>query len=178
MKNTTKLIKPCILRSNQEYKSNLPMQSWGADFSCSQLVQLLTEMRRDRIDREYIWDTETAFSFIESILLGIPLRGLYFIIFNNKQLIVDGYQRIGTLHYYVDHFLDHSLQLSFKNCQDNFFPELSGEEIEKLANVSLPGIVVKTNDLLIVREIFHRIRKGEQHFTSSHIESYIENILS
>lgn len=84
--------------------------------------------------REFVWSEKRQSKFIESVILGIPIPYIFFADVDGRYEIVDGSQRIRTLH----SFLSNKLKL---------------QELEKLT--SLNNFYFK--DLLIVRQ--RRIRK-------------------
>lgn len=78
------------------------INTFGADFTVDSLIK-----RFDREDifvpdfqRNYVWSWPQASKFIESILLGLPIPSifLYREERSQKHLIVDGLQRLTTLH--------------------------------------------------------------------------------
>ena len=80
--------------------------SYGADYPVDSLVQRLD---RDVIfvpefQRKYVWTLKQASRFIESLLLGLPVPGVFFAreADSGKLLIVDGQQRLRTLQYFYN----------------------------------------------------------------------------
>ena len=81
------------------------IKSWGADLSFRELITMYEEdeLVKPEIQRHYVWDKTEASRFIDSLLLGLPVPGIFLAYNkkNEKKLIVDGYQRIMTVYDYV-----------------------------------------------------------------------------
>lgn len=79
--------------------------SYGSDPEVESLVNRLR--RGDLIvpafQRDYVWRQPEASKFIESLLLGLPVPGLFFAVDpeTNKQLVIDGQQRLKTLLFFT-----------------------------------------------------------------------------
>jgi len=78
--------------------------SYGADYPVDSLV---SRLERDVIfipsfQRSYVWSLNQASRFIESLLLGLPVPGVFFSkeTETGKLLIIDGQQRLRTLQYF------------------------------------------------------------------------------
>lgn len=74
----------------------------GADFDIEGLVKRFErgDIYRPQFQRNFVWSHKQASKFIESILLGLPIPGvfLYRDEDDQKLLIIDGLQRLTTLH--------------------------------------------------------------------------------
>ena len=80
------------------------INSWGADLSFRELISMYeeNELSKPEMQRNYIWDKTEASRFIESLLLGLPVPSIFLAKADKgTKLIVDGYQRIITVHNYV-----------------------------------------------------------------------------
>jgi hypothetical protein len=84
--------------------------SYGADYDVEGLVN---RMRRSDIEvppfqRNYIWKQHEASRFIESLLLGLPVPGVFLAreSESNKLLVIDGQQRLKTLQFFYDGFFN------------------------------------------------------------------------
>lgn len=80
--------------------------SFGADYDAEGLVKRL---QRDDIfipefQRDYVWGQKEASRFIESLLLGLPVPGIFLARdFGSRRLIViDGQQRLKTLRFFFE----------------------------------------------------------------------------
>lgn len=73
--------------------------SYGADLSVFDLRRRLGKelLIPAPFQRKYVWTQRQASRFIESILMGLPVPGIFVYLKDKKQLIVDGQQRLITL---------------------------------------------------------------------------------
>lgn len=73
--------------------------SYGADLSVFDLRRRLGNeiLIPAPFQRKFVWTQRQASRFIESILLGLPVPGIFVYLKDKKQLIVDGQQRLITL---------------------------------------------------------------------------------
>lgn len=78
------------------------INTFGTDFDVEGLVKRVDrgDIYRPPFQRNYVWTLPQASKFIESILLGLPIPGvfLYKDEVDQKLLIIDGLQRLTTLH--------------------------------------------------------------------------------
>jgi hypothetical protein len=84
--------------------------SYGADPDVEGLVRRL---RRQEIlippfQRDYIWNISEASQFIESLLMGLPVPGVFFANDHktNKLLVIDGQQRLKSLLFFYDGYFN------------------------------------------------------------------------
>ena len=82
------------------------ISSYGADYPVDTLV---TRLRKGAFfvppfQRAYVWSLPQASRFIESLLLGLPVPGIFVAKESgtSKHLIIDGQQRLKTLQFYFD----------------------------------------------------------------------------
>lgn len=77
------------------------INSYGADYDIEGIVRRFTQKSfyHPGFQRNYVWSKTQASKFIESILMGLPIPGLF--LYKEKKtgksFIVDGLQRISTL---------------------------------------------------------------------------------
>lgn len=80
--------------------------SYGADYPVSSLVEKLRKRTVfvPEYQRGYVWNRRRASRFVESLLLGLPVPGIFLTKDGDSQqlLIVDGQQRLKTLLYFYD----------------------------------------------------------------------------
>jgi hypothetical protein len=79
--------------------SRFRITSYGADLSVFDLRRRLGNeiLIPAPFQRKFVWTQKQASRFIESILLGLPVPGIFVYLKDRKQLIVDGQQRLITL---------------------------------------------------------------------------------
>lgn len=80
--------------------------SYGADYTVDGLVKRVknNSFFIPPFQRSFIWNQKHASRFVESLLLGLPVPGifLYKEQSTNRHLVVDGQQRLRTLQYFLD----------------------------------------------------------------------------
>ena len=84
--------------------------SYGADIDTEGFVNRL---RREDVyippfQRDYVWSQREASRFIESLLLGLPVPGVFLARERDSKrlLVIDGQQRLKTLEYFFDGFFN------------------------------------------------------------------------
>ena len=92
------------------------ISSYGADYTVDSLVKRLRTgaFFVPPFQRSYVWNRNQASRFIESLLLGLPVPGvfLYKEPDTNRHLVIDGQQRLKTLQFYFDGtFLERKFRL-------------------------------------------------------------------
>lgn len=86
------------------------ISSYGADYDVEGIVKRLE--RKDILippfQRNYVWTQKDASRFIESLLLGLPVPGIFLAREpdSNKLLVLDGQQRLKTLQFFYDGFFN------------------------------------------------------------------------
>ena len=86
------------------------INSYGADFDVEGLVNRLK--RKDiyipPFQRNYVWSQREASRFIESLLLGLPIPGIFLARERDSKrlLVIDGQQRLKTLQFFYDGFFN------------------------------------------------------------------------
>ena len=125
--------------------------SYGADFDVEGLVK---RMKRGDIfvpefQRGYVWPQQMASRFIESLLLGLPVPGIFLARENrsNRLIVIDGQQRLRTLAYFYEGFFhqkaDSASRRIFKLTKVQ--PEFEGCTYESLTEQDR----IKLNDSII-----------------------------
>ncbi|MDP2363024.1 MAG: DUF262 domain-containing protein, partial [Ignavibacteria bacterium] len=84
--------------------------SYGADFDVAGLVNRLNnfDIIIPPFQRSYIWTQIEASSFIESLLLGLPVPGIFLAREkkSKKLLVIDGQQRLKSLQFFYDGYFN------------------------------------------------------------------------
>lgn len=82
------------------------VSSFGIDFDVEGLIRRLrkNEIFVPHFQRNYVWRHNEASQFIESLLLGLPVPGVFLAKEGDSQrlLIIDGQQRLKTLQFFYD----------------------------------------------------------------------------
>jgi hypothetical protein len=103
--STAKEIDDTVLdeSESEEYThSRFKITSYGADMTAFELTHRLGKdlIIPPAFQRKYVWRIKQASRFIESLLMGLPVPGIF--LFKDlklkKQLLVDGLQRLESVH--------------------------------------------------------------------------------
>ncbi len=136
--------------------------SYGADYPVDALVKRLDSGdiviptfgqysgEDDRLvgfQREYVWSKYKADRFIESLLLGLPVPGIFLVRDKFRRfLVLDGQQRLRTLQAYYRGVLN-SREFRLGKVHDNFrdqrYEDLDAQDRRKLDNSIIHATVVR-----------------------------------
>lgn len=82
------------------------ISSYGADYTVDSLVKRMRQeaFKVPDFQRKFVWSLKHASKFIESLLMGLPVPGifLYRDAITNEHLVIDGQQRLRTLQAFYD----------------------------------------------------------------------------
>jgi Protein of unknown function DUF262 len=111
----------------------VPTFSWEPD----------TDSRIVGFQREYVWPRTKADRFIESLLLGLPVPGIFLVKEHSGRLLVlDGHQRLYTLKAFYDGVI-HGIEYRLENVQERFvgkrYKELDVEDRRRQSRRVLRG---------------------------------------
>ncbi len=145
--------------------------SYGADMPVDAMVQRLD---RDDIfvppfQRKYVWSLRQASKFIESLLLGLPVPGIFLfrVPRSRKLMVVDGQQRILTLQRFrhgifngktfaLTDVLDHFSGMTYGDLQDKDKRELN----DSIIHTTIFEQLKPTDDRSSVYSVFERLNTG------------------
>lgn len=160
--------------------------SYGADYTVDSLVKRIEEndIFVPRFQRGYVWNQKGASRFIESLLLGLPVPGIFLAKEQETQklLVIDGQQRLLTLKYfYSGIFSDTEREFRLKDVQPEFegktYRSLRDEDRRRLNDSILHSTVVKqdepSNDDSSIYHIFERINTAGTRLTAQEIRTCI-----
>jgi len=152
--------------------------SFGADFDVDGLVKRLRteEIFVPSFQREYVWTINDASRFIESLLLGLPVPGIFLAreSTTNKFLVIDGQQRLKTLLFFYDGYfnpkpVDKSKRIfKLKNVHPRFegltYENLEEKDRLQLDNSIIHATIIKqdspADDDTSVYHVFERLNSG------------------
>jgi uncharacterized protein with ParB-like and HNH nuclease domain len=84
--------------------------SFGADYDVEGLVKRLNrgDVFIPPFQRDYVWTQKEASKFVESLLLGLPVPGVFMAreAETNKLLVIDGQQRLKSLQFFFNGFFN------------------------------------------------------------------------
>lgn len=147
------------------------VSSYGADYTADLLVGRL---RREQIfvpafQRKYVWNIQKASRFIESLLLGLPVPGIFLSQEQkqNRMLIVDGQQRLmSLLKFYDGLFDDKAFKLKGLGSEYNgkTYKDLKESDRNRLDDSILHATVIKqdlpSDDDSSIYMVFERLNTG------------------
>lgn len=127
------------------------INSYGADYPVDTLVKRMKgeAFFIPKFQRSFVWSQRHASRFIESLLLGLPVPGifLYKEADTGRHLVVDGQQRLRTLQYFYNGtFLEKTFRLI------GVRKEWEGKKYEDLA----PNEQLKLDDSIVHATIFQQ----------------------
>ena len=101
---------------DEERKITYSISSYGADYTADSIVKRLNDgaFYVPEFQRSYVWTRPQASRFIESLLLGLPVPGVFLAKEEetNRHLVIDGQQRLKSLQFfYRGHFRDSKFSL-------------------------------------------------------------------
>jgi hypothetical protein len=160
-----------------EEKEEIPFKysitSYGADYPVDGLVRRIRDgtIYIPSFQRGFVWGQRKASRFIESLLLGLPVPGIFLSRDEETQklLVIDGQQRLRTLQYFYDGiFHDTGREFALKDVQPQYegatYKSLSGEDRRRLDDSIIHATIVKqdepSDDNSSVFHIFQRINTG------------------
>lgn len=159
------------------------ISSYGADYPVDALVRRILsgdilvpnfdnedELQEDldAFQREYVWPRPKADRFIESLLLGLPVPGIFMVKEDNGRLLVlDGYQRLNTLKCFYSKII-HGKEYRLSGIQERFcgktYDDLDVEDRRRIDDSILHATVVRqeqpTEDWSSIYAIFERLNTG------------------
>jgi len=185
--------------------SNYAITSYGADYPVDGLVKRIRkgDIYIPEFQRGFVWDIKTASRFIESLLIGLPVPGIFLSKDQESKLIViDGQQRLRTIQYFYDGKIpihsdydleenttdgkvfalkldgnDNSSEESENKFNNKTYSTLSDEERRRLDDAIIPATIIKQdipeNDDSSIYQIFERLNTGGIKLTSQEIRACI-----
>jgi len=157
--------------------------SYGADYPIDSLVKRINnndilvptfeheEQLADDVDafqRDYVWPRSKADRFIESLLLGLPVPGIFLVKEDTGRLLVlDGHQRLFTLQCFYNGVI-HGVEYRLAGIQERFvgrtYKELDVEDRRRLDDSIIHATIMKqeqpSEDWSSIYSIFERLNTG------------------
>lgn len=165
--------------------------SYGIDFDVEGIIRRMHrgEILVPSFQREYVWNLRDASRFVESLLLGLPVPGIFLAEEpdTGKLLVIDGQQRLKSLLFFHEGVFNPSektdTQRRFRltNVQEEFkgitYESLEERDRLKLDNSVIHATIVKQdepkNDDTSIYHIFERLNSGGRRLTPQEIRSAI-----
>lgn len=147
--------------------------SYGADYPVDGLVKRMNNgsIYVPTFQRGYVWKIKEASRFIESLLLGLPVPGIFLAKEKDTQklLVIDGQQRLRTIEYFYNGVFEPTKKgFSLEGISSQFngvtYKTLSEEDRRRLDDSIIPATVVKqdepSDDDSSIYHIFERLNTG------------------
>jgi Protein of unknown function DUF262 len=168
---------------NEVLPTTYSITSYGADYPVDGLVKRLgqgdivvplfrlgSEPGQSTVgfQREYVWTKPQADHFVESLLLGLPVPGIFLVKESNgKHLVLDGQQRLRTLEsFYAGLFQgkEYKLENVQEKWRDKTYKTLHPDDRRRLDDSIIHATVVRqdepTEDQSSIYLIFERLNSG------------------
>ncbi|KQW30823.1 hypothetical protein ASE36_00525 [Rhizobium sp. Root274] len=147
------------------------ISSYGADYTVDSLVKRMRggAFKVPDFQRQFVWTAKHASKFIESLLMGLPVPGvfLYKEADTNEHLVIDGQQRLRTLQAFYDGVLrgkEFKLQGVREPWLNRTYKTLDAADVLKLDDSIVHATVFKQDkpeDVLdSIYFVFERINTG------------------
>jgi len=145
--------------------------SYGADYPVDSLVRRMRDgkIRVPSFQRGYVWTEKQASRFVESLLLGLPVPGIFLSkeIDSADLLVIDGQQRLKSLQYFYDGVINDRV-FKLKDVQERFtgktYKELDADDRQRLDDSIIHVTIVKqdepSEDNSSIFLIFERLNTG------------------
>jgi uncharacterized protein with ParB-like and HNH nuclease domain len=163
--------------------------SFGADYDVDGLVKRLKrgEIKTPDFQRQYVWNIKLASRLIESLLLGLPVPGVFMVREpeTNKLLVIDGHQRLKTLLFFYEGSFnpkendDRHRQFKLVDVQKPYngctYKTLSDKDRIQLDNTIIHATIIKqdapANDDTSIIHIFERLNTGGLKLTAQEVRT-------
>lgn len=168
---------------NEVLPTTYSITSYGADYPVDGLVKRMVQgdivvplfrlepepgQSTIGFQREYVWTKPQADHFVESLLLGLPVPGIFLVKESNgKHLVLDGQQRLRTLEsFYAGLFQgkEYRLENVQEKWRDKTYKTLHADDRRRLDDSIIHATVVRqdepTEDQSSIYLIFERLNSG------------------
>lgn len=196
MSDFTELNEEDLLKPYEDIEKNEPdekpddnnyrLNNYGIDFDVNGIVRRLKNksIYLPDFQRNYVWSLKKASKFIESLLLGLPVPGIFlYKESDQKMLIIDGFQRLETLKmYYSGIFGKKAFLLTdvFKDLNGLSYEKLPEDYKRKLDDTLLHSTIVKADDpkeknYNAIYMIFERLNTGGVNLSPQEIRNCVSH---
>ena len=165
--------------------SNLfSISSFGVDYPVETLVSRMDSglFYIPDFQRQFVWSQNQASRFIESLLLGLPVPGIFLFKESDtgKHLVIDGQQRLKSLQFFFGGLFngkEFGLGGLDSDWNGKTYGILSDGDRARLGDAVIHATVFKQdlpqNEMNSVYEVFERINTGDVKLSSQEIRSCI-----
>jgi hypothetical protein len=146
--------------------------SYGADYPVDGLVKRVQEKSIfvPPFQRGFVWSLRRASLFVESLLLGLPVPGIFLSREQDSQklLVIDGQQRLSTLDFFYRGTFEDDAPFALKGVPSSFegstYQSLSEDDRWRLDNSIIHATIVKqdepSEDDSSIYHVFERLNTG------------------
>lgn len=167
------------------------ISTYGADYPVDGLVKRLQkgDIFIPDFQRDYVWNQSEASRLIESLLLGLPIPGVFLARESegNKLLIIDGQQRLKSLQFFYEGFFnpkdEQRTKRIFKLVKvQKSFEGLTYEKLEENDRIKLDDSIIHAtiikqeapdDENTSIYHIFERLNNGGKKLTPQEIRTAI-----
>ncbi|MFZ1520165.1 MAG: DUF262 domain-containing protein [Ignavibacteriaceae bacterium] len=180
------------INDEEEALVNYDIATYPSDFTLYGIYEMWkqTDITIPDFQREFVWSIKQSSLLIESFLLGLPVPPVFFYIDeNNKNLVIDGQQRIMSIVYYFDGYFGNEeitgkkkiFRLTGLDSKSPYFKksfnELDEVNQRKLKNTVLRALNIRqlapTEDNTSIYHIFERLNTGGTPLKSQEIRNVV-----
>lgn len=184
-----------IIDVDEQEESSAPIiydiSSYGADYDVEGLVKRLKrgDIFIPPFQRDYVWNQAEASRLIESLLLGLPVPGIFLAkeSDSNKLSVIDGQQRLKSLFFFYDGFFNPKKDdtrkriFKLKNVQSKFegktYDDLEEEDRINLDDSIIHATIIKqetpNDNNTSIYHVFERLNTGGRKLTPQEIRTAI-----
>ena len=167
------------------------ISSYGADYTVDSVVKRLNDENIfiPPFQRDYVWNQAEASRLIESLLLGLPVPGVFLAKeqTSNKLYVIDGQQRLKSIQFFLNGFFNPHLDDRYKKIfrlikvQERFdgkaYSDLDESDKIKLNDSIIHATIIKqespSDDSTSIYHVFERLNTGGRKLTSQEIRAAI-----
>lgn len=160
------------------------ISSYGADYTVDTLVKRMRTgaFKIPEFQRKFVWTQKHASKFIESLLMGLPVPGifLYKEAETNEHLVIDGQQRLKTIQSFYDGvFHERKFRLIGvrKPWLNKAYDELDSSDTLKIDDSIIHATIFKqddpSNSLDSIYFVFERINSGGMRLSPQEIRNCV-----
>lgn len=167
------------------------ISTYGADYTVDGLVKRLQkgDIFVPDFQRDYVWNQSEASRLIESLLLGLPIPGIFLAkeSDSNKLLIIDGQQRLKSLQFFYEGYFNpkenQKARRIFKLTKvQKHFEGLTYETLEENDRIKLDDSIVHAtivkqeapdDENTSIYHVFERLNNGGKKLTPQEIRTAI-----
>jgi len=167
------------------------ISSYGADYDVEGLVKRLErgDIYIPHFQRDYVWNLSEASRLIESLLLGLPVPGVFLArdTESKKLSVIDGQQRLKSLLFFYEGYFNpkegdsRKRVFRLKNVQPKFegktYEELEEDDRINLDDSIIHSTIIKqetpNDDNTSIYHVFERLNTGGRKLTPQEIRTAI-----